>query len=103
MLRLLDMCKLVLINKSKTDFVLIDTYSTVNFYYALIISQLCRFLNLKYILIFRGGNLANRLKDSPRSSALIFKNAYKLVVPSNFLKSIFESYGLKTLYIFQII
>ena len=91
-LRLLDMIKLVLVNKAKTDIVLIDTYSTVNFYYALIISQLCRFFNLKYIPILHGGNIENRLKYSSRLSYLIFNNAYKLVAPSNFLKTIFKTY-----------
>ena len=33
----------------KVDYVLIDTYSTNNFWYAFIISQLCRIFNLKYI------------------------------------------------------
>ena len=94
-LRLLDMIKLVLVNKSKTDIVLIDTYSTFNFYYALIISQLCRFLNLKYIPILHGGNIENRLKYSSRLSHLIFNNAYKLVAPSNFLKTIFKNYDYK--------
>lgn len=92
-LRLLDMIKLVFKNKSKTDFVLIDTYSTFNFYYALIVSQLCRFLNLKYIPILHGGNLEKRLKNNSKLSHLIFSNAYKLVAPSNFLKTVFETYG----------
>ena len=92
-LRLIDMMRLVLGNSAKTDYVLIDTYSTTNFYYALIISQLCRLLNLKYINILHGGNLEKRLELNPNLSRLIFKNSYKLVAPSNFLKSIFESYG----------
>ena len=91
--RLLDMIKLVLVNKSKADIVLIDTYSTFNFYYALIISQLCRFLNLKYIPILHGGNLENRLKHSSRLSHLIFNNAHEIVAPSNFLKTVFKTYG----------
>ena len=95
LLRLIDMCKLVLVNRTTTDFVIIDTYSTFNFYYALIISQLCRVLKIKYIPILRGGNLENRLKNSSKLSHLIFNNAYKLVAPSNFLKSVFESYNYK--------
>jgi len=95
LLRLIDMCKLVLVNRTNTDFVIIDTYSTFNFYYALIISQLCRILKLKYIPILRGGNLENRLKHSSKLSHLIFDNAYKLVAPSHFLKSVFESYNYK--------
>ena len=92
-LRLLDMMKLVVVNRSHTDVVLIDTYSTINFYYALIISQLCRFFNLKYIPILHGGNLEYRLKNNPKLSKLLFSNAHTLVAPSNFLKSVFETYG----------
>ena len=91
--RVLDMIKLVIVNKSNTDFVLIDTYSTTNFYFALIISQLCRFLKLKYITILHGGNLEIRLKESSTLSRLIFKNAHEIVAPSNFLKTVFSSYG----------
>ncbi|MDH7912983.1 glycosyltransferase family 4 protein [Winogradskyella sp. SYSU M77433] len=95
-LRILDMVWLVITNSAKADIVLIDTYSTVNFYYALIISQLCRVFNIKYINILHGGNLESRLKNNPKLSAMIFKNAYKLVAPSNFLKSVFEHYGYKS-------
>ena len=91
--RLLDMIRLVLANKTKTDIVLIDTYSTSNFYYALIISQLCRLFNLKYIPILHGGNLEYRLKNSSKLSHLIFANAHKLVAPSKFLKKVFEAYN----------
>ncbi|MEH1008518.1 glycosyltransferase family 4 protein [Winogradskyella sp. ECml5-4] len=94
-LRLLDMIRLVISNRRTTDFVLIDTYSTVNFYYALVISQLCRFYKIKYVTILHGGNLENRLKHSSKLSHLIFDNAYKLVAPSHFLKSVFESYNYK--------
>jgi glycosyltransferase involved in cell wall biosynthesis len=92
-LRLLDMVTLVLKNKSKTDLVLIDTYSTQNFYYAVVISQLCRVLNIKYITILHGGDLEDRLKSNPELSHFVFGNAHKIVAPSNFLKSVFETYG----------
>tara|TARA_R100001369_G_scaffold2859_1_gene9296 strand:+ start:79749 stop:80765 length:1017 start_codon:yes stop_codon:yes gene_type:complete len=94
-LRLLDMIGLVLRNESKTDIVLIDTYSTLNFYYTLIISQICRLFTLEYIPILHGGDLESRLKNSPKISKLIFNNAEFLVSPSNFLKSKFEAYGYK--------
>ena len=94
-LRLFDMIGLVIKNKSNSDYVLIDTYSTSNFYFAFVISQICRFLKLKYINILHGGNLEKRLKDNAFLSDIIFSNAYKLVAPSNFLKSIFTTYGYK--------
>ncbi|MUU77640.1 glycosyltransferase family 4 protein [Winogradskyella endarachnes] len=92
-LRLLDMMLLVIKHNRNTDYVLIDTYSTFNFYYALIISQLCRLFSIEYIPILHGGNLENRLKNNAKLSQLIFKNAYKLIAPSNFLKSVFNKYS----------
>lgn len=93
LLRILDMVLLVLKNGRSTDYVLIDTYSTINFYYALIISQISRVLKIKYIPILHGGNLEQRLKHNPKMSRMIFGNAYRLVSPSNFLKERFKSYG----------
>ncbi|WP_422105108.1 glycosyltransferase family 4 protein [Winogradskyella sp.] len=92
-LRLLDMMRLVIANRKHTDYVLIDTYSTTNFYYALVISQFSRLFKIKYIPILHGGNLESRLKMNPTMSRLVFKYAYALVSPSNFLKTTFETYG----------
>ncbi len=95
--RIFDMMFYVIRYRKKTDFVLIDTYSTINFYYALIISQLCRFFELKYIPILRGGNLPERLKRSPKLSKLIFDNAYKNIAPSEYIKSNFAKMGYSNL------
>ena len=97
--RLLDMLLSILKNKNWADYVLIDTYSTQNFYYAYLTSGLCRFFKLKYIPILHGGNLPNRLKYSPNLSKSIFKNAYINVSPSGYLKSNFESFGYKNIII----
>ncbi len=93
--RLLDMIKLVVMNRTDADYVLIDTYSTTNFYYAFFISKLCKWFNLRYISILHGGNLESRLKKSPKLSASIFKNAYSLVSPSIFLQKAFKKYDYK--------
>lgn len=93
LLRLLDMIKAVIIYNKKVDYVLIDTYSTVNFYYAFLVSQFCRVLKLKYIPILHGGNLPKRLLSSPKLSKSIFNNAYKNVAPSLYTKSNFEASG----------
>lgn len=74
----------------QVDYVLIDTYSTQNFWFAFIISQLCRILNLKYIAKLHGGDLPNRLAKSPFFCDLIFKNAYKITAPSGYLMNAFE-------------
>lgn len=91
-LRLLDMIWTVL-KFNNVDYILIDTYSTYNFYYALIISQLSRIYKINYIPILHGGQLENRLNQSPYFSKLIFSKAFTLVAPSKFLKSVFESHN----------
>ncbi|ALJ04576.1 glycosyl transferase family 1 [Pseudalgibacter alginicilyticus] len=95
--RLLDMLLAVLKYSKKVDCVLIDTYSTSNFYYAFWCSQLCRVLNLKYLPILHGGNLPNRLKNNPKLSKAIFNNAYKNIAPSVYMKTEFEKYGFSNL------
>ncbi|WP_299226390.1 glycosyltransferase family 4 protein [uncultured Psychroserpens sp.] len=92
-LRLCDMLFTLLKVRKNVSCVLIDTYSTQNFYFALFISQLARVCKLKYIPILRGGNLSLRLKQNPRFSNLIFNNAQINVSPSLFLKKEFEAFG----------
>lgn len=92
LLRLLDMFWHIIKYRHYADYVLIDTYSTQNFYYAFFCSQLCRFLKLKYIPILHGGNLENRLKNNPKLSRLIFHNAFKNISPSNYLKCKFQDF-----------
>lgn len=84
-LRLLDMIFDTIINAKKIDFVLIDTYSTLNFWYAFVISQCCRLLKIKYIPILHGGNLPNRIKKNPYFSKLLFNNSYINITPSSYL------------------
>ena len=92
-LRMFHMLYVCFKYRNKVDYVLIDTYSTLNFYYAFFVSQLCRLLKLKYIPILHGGNLPARLKKSPRLSKLIFNHAHKNVAPSEYMKSNFENLG----------
>ncbi len=75
------------------DYVLIDTYSTINFWYALATSQLCRLLRLKYIPILHGGNLPDRLKKNPIVSRMIFDHSYCNVSPSLYLMEQFREHG----------
>lgn len=98
-LRLVSMLWAIITYRRKTDYVLIDTYSTKNFYYALVSSQLCRMLKLKYIPILHGGNLPNRLDKSPRLCRLIFKNSYMTVAVSKYLKYEFDKRGYKSIFI----
>ena len=96
-LRMLDMLWTVFRFQKKAQYVLIDTYSTSNFYYAYLVSKLCILLKIKYIPILHGGNLEERLQHSKVKSDVIFKNANVNVCPSLFLKNIFSKYGYENL------
>jgi glycosyltransferase involved in cell wall biosynthesis len=88
--RLLDMCFSIIKYRNQTDYILIDTFSSLNFYSALFTSQLARLLKLKYIPVLRGGNLPFRIDKNPYLSRLIFSNSHINVAPSNYLKVAFE-------------
>lgn len=92
-LRILDMVFTVIQYSKKTDYILIDTYSTKAFWYAFVTSQLARVLKVKYIPILHGGNLPKRLQKNPFLCQLLFENAYKNIAPSNYLKREFEKKG----------
>ena len=57
-IRLFDMIFKTILNARNADYIVIDTYSTSNFYYALVVSQLCWLLGKKYIPILHGGESA---------------------------------------------
>lgn len=95
--RFLDMLLKTLQYGKKSDFVIIDTYSTSNFWYAFAVSQLCRILQKKYIPILHGGDLPKRLVKNPKLCSLIFNNAYKNVAPSKYLMHYFELAKIKNL------
>lgn len=92
-LRLLDMVFSCFRYYKKTDLVLIDTYSTTNFYYALVVGLFCQVLRLPYIPILHGGNLKKRLNKNPYLSKLLFSNAKVLVSPSQYLQELFIKKG----------
>lgn len=98
-LRLLEMLFSVFIYRKKIKYILIDTFSSTNFYYAYLNSQLARLLSIKYIPILRGGNLPKRLDRSRGMSSAIFLHSHVNIAPSNYLKNEFEKRGYLTQYI----
>ena len=101
--RLIEMCFAIFHHRTRVNYVLIDTYSTSNFYFALLTSQLCRLFRLKYLPILHGGNLPYRLKQNPKLSSLIFNNSFQNIAPSGYLKHEFELEGYTTLLIPNVI
>ncbi|NHM01144.1 glycosyltransferase family 4 protein [Flavobacterium difficile] len=91
-IRMLHMFYGILKHKN-ASYILIDTYSTSAFWFAFFCSQLARVLKISYIPILHGGNLPQRLLSHPKFCKLIFKNAYKNVSPSTYLKHHFDAFG----------
>jgi glycosyltransferase involved in cell wall biosynthesis len=79
--------------RQQVKYVLIDTYSTKAFYFALVVSQVCRILGMSYMPVLRGGDLPGRLESSPRLASLVFSNATKIISPSGYLKAALEKKG----------
>ena len=96
-LRLLDMLFSVFRYSKKVSIVLIDTYSTQNFYFAVIVAKLCRLLKLPYVPILRGGNLPSRLIKNNGLSLELFNGAKVNVAPSLYLKEAFKLEGYRNL------
>lgn len=88
-LRMLDMLWQVFKHRKRVDMVLIDTYSTTNYWYAVYVGKWCRFFKLPYIPILHGGNLPERLKQNPESAQKLFGGAYMNVAPSGYLMDAF--------------
>lgn len=93
LLRMIDMIMSVIKYRKWADYIIIDTYSTSNFYFALAASVCCRMLRKKYIPILHGGNLPARLDGSPRMSGIIFNHSYINVALSGYLDYEFRKRG----------
>lgn len=91
--RLLHMMHVTYASRKWADVVLIDTYSTKNFWYAITISRICRSLKLNYIPILHGGNLPQRLIKNPKSMDTFINKAHTVVSPSAYLSSAFAKAG----------
>lgn len=96
-LRLFDMIATFYKERHRVDLVLLDTYSTLNFWYAVIIGKLCYKYGLPYIPILHGGNLPERLENKPQICKALFGNAKINVAPSNYLYSAFAKAGFSNL------
>lgn len=99
LLRLFQMVFAVLKFRQDLKLLIIDTYSTSNFWYAIIIAVLGRSFKIKYIPVLRGGNLPYRLKTSPGVSKWLFTNSHANVSPSKYLKEAFENEGFRVEFI----
>lgn len=95
-LRLSHMLLVFFQNYRKADYILIDVYSTQNFWYAVLIGRLSAALSKKYVPILHGGDLKKRFKKSPQASEKLLKSASFIVSPSVYLKNEVEKMGISS-------
>ena len=98
-LRLIDMAWSIIKNKNIVRLVVIDTYSGKAFIYAFLCSRLCLLLNLKYIMILHGGDLANILRTKKTIAKMIFSLSYINISPSRYLQNVFIDSGFQVKYL----
>lgn len=89
--RLISIVKRIIQQRKNYDFILIDTYSSSAFYFCVISAVLARLLRKPYIPILHGGNLPDRLKQSPALIRQVLVHAYRVVSVSQYLQKIFSS------------
>ena len=77
---------LTIYRNRKNSVVLIATYSTAAFYFAVACGHLCKFLKIPYFPCLHGGNLPTRIKKSPRLSRKFFSNSYTNIAVSGYLQ-----------------
>jgi glycosyltransferase involved in cell wall biosynthesis len=92
--RLFDIVFSLWRKRAQVRVVLIDTFSSNNFYYAWVSAAVCRWLGLPYIPILRGGRLPERIKHSPWLTKYYFKKAETNVAPSGYLFEVMQQEGL---------
>ncbi|MDN5205380.1 glycosyltransferase family 4 protein [Fulvivirgaceae bacterium BMA10] len=98
-LRFWDAIQTIIKFRGKLSAILIDTYSTSNFYYTLVSALLAKRFGIPYVPILHGGGLPNRLKQTPRLSRQVFSNAYVNASPSHYLEKEFRDSGYEVKYI----
>ncbi|MFD2834259.1 glycosyltransferase family 4 protein [Gramella sp. AN32] len=96
-LRIFEMLSTIFQYRKTARKILIDTYSTTNFWYAVSCGQLSRMLGLPYVFIFHGGNLPERFEKTSFLIKRIFSNSELNIVPSLYLFNQLSKFKLGTL------
>ncbi len=102
-LRLVEMLWKTLSIGRRADYIIIDTYSTLAFWYAYITGRLAKLIGTKYITILHGGDLPARLRKSKHACDRLFGKSYANVALSGYIQTVFDSAGYHAIIIPNII
>lgn len=95
--RIWDMLWTTFSKRKEIGIVIIDTYSTWSFYYAVAVAKLCRFYKLPYVPVLHGGDLPNRLRKSQHLCKKLFGKSVTNVAPSKYMLQQFQEAGYSNL------
>ncbi len=98
-LRLMHMVFVILNNRSKAKYVLIDTYSTANLWFAVISAWISLRVKIPYIPILHGGSLPDKIRKGDYKIKFLFKNSMMNITPSDYLKTEMIQAGYPVLHI----
>ena len=93
LLRFVDMITFFCKHRKEADIVMIDTYSTLNFWYAVVIGMLSYHYGIKYIPILHGGKLPCRVDRNRKIADKLFARSAVNVAPSPYLHTEFVDRG----------
>lgn len=97
--RFIDIIYTIFKYRNNIDLILVDTYSSKNFYVTLLVSFLAQILKIDYFPFLHGGNLPSRLEKNPKLSNFIFSNSKVNIAPSEYLGNSFIEKGYKVIFI----
>ncbi len=89
--RLLSIVWIIVSKQKEYDIIIVDTYSSHAFYFAWVTAWLARLLRKPFIPVLRGGNLPDRLKQTPRLTKQVIRYASRVVSVSHYLQQVFSS------------
>jgi glycosyltransferase involved in cell wall biosynthesis len=99
LLRMKDMLLTIHKNREWAQVAIIDTYSTANFWFAIVAAKLLRKYDIPYIPILHGGNLPKRISSSKKTLDKFINGAMRVICPSGYLFDAFAKAGYKNLQI----
>ena len=88
--RLVEMAAVLVRQRKTAGVVIVDTYSTLAFYYAYMTAVLCTRFKIPYIPILHGGNLPARIKNSPKMAHKVFGCSHSNIVLSGYLGAVLD-------------
>jgi glycosyltransferase involved in cell wall biosynthesis len=91
--RIFEIISTIVKYRTKIQIAIIHSFSTNAFYITLIAALICRFFNIKYLVIVHGGDYPNRIIKTPRFVRMIFKYSAANISPSKFLQFEFGKHG----------